>query len=177
MKYYKAPWCPLLAIMSTLLTALCLGRAFAEFRHGGAESWTGWLLVALVVGCAFLTIRGYTITPDAILVHRLVWDTRLPLAGLQSARFEPSPWRGIRIGNGGFFSFTGYRYIPGHGFYRVFATTTGDGWCCAIPTARWSFPLLAGRLYPGPGHSQALENSTRPSVKRKRLLDSRDGQP
>jgi hypothetical protein len=123
MKHYKAPWCPFLVIVSTLLTALCLGLAFAEFRQGGAESWKGWLPVALVVGCAFFTIRGYTITPDAILVHRLVWDTRLPLAGLQSARFERSPgWWGIRIGNGGFFSLTGYRYVPGVGFYRVFAT-------------------------------------------------------
>jgi hypothetical protein len=83
----------------------------------------GWLLVALVVGCAFFTIRGYTVTPDAILVHRLVWNTRLPLAGLQSARVERKPRRwGIRIGNGGFFSFSGFHYTPGLGFWRVLVT-------------------------------------------------------
>ena len=109
MKHYKAPWSPLLVILSTLLTAWLLGQAFVEFRHRGAASWVGWLLVALVVGCAFFTIRGYTVTPDAILVHRLVWNTRLPLAGLQSARVERKPRRwGIRIGNGGFFSFSGF---------------------------------------------------------------------
>ena len=113
----------MLVILSTLLTALCLGNAFAEFRHGGAESRVGWLLVALVVGCALFIIRGYTVTPDAILVQRLFWNTRLPLAGLQSARVErtPRPW-GIRIGNGGFFSFSGFHYTPGLGFWRVLVT-------------------------------------------------------
>src|ERR1039457_5478014 len=63
MKHYKAPWSPLLVILWTLLTAWLLGQAFVEFRHRGAASWVGWLLVALVVGCAFFTIRGYTVTP------------------------------------------------------------------------------------------------------------------
>ena len=113
----------MLVILSTLLTAGCLGQACVEFRPGGAASWRGWLLVALVVGCALFTIRGYTVTPDAILVHRLVWNTRLPLAGLQSARFERTRRRwGVRIGNGGFFSFSGFHYTPGLGLWRILVT-------------------------------------------------------
>ena len=127
MRQYKASWSPFLIIMSTLLTALCLGLAFAEFRREGASAWVGWLLVALVIGCALFSIRGYTVAPEELLVHRLLWTTRVPLAGLQSARRESLPWwRGIRIGNGGFFSFTGWRYNPGLGFYRVFATNSPD---------------------------------------------------
>ena len=127
MKHYKAHWGTFLVVMSTLLTVLCLGLALAEFRHKGASTWVGWLLLALVVGCALCSIRGYTVTPEAIMVHRPVWSTRVPLAGLQSARREwQSPWRGIRIGNGGFFSFTGWRWSPGLGFYRVFATNAAD---------------------------------------------------
>jgi hypothetical protein len=127
MKHYKAYWSPFLIIMSTLLTALCLGLAFAEFRRHGASAWVGWLLVALVIGCALFSIRGYTVAPEEVLVHRLLWSTRVPLAGLQSARREAHPWwRGIRIGNGGFFSFTGWRYSPGLGFYRVFVTNQPD---------------------------------------------------
>jgi hypothetical protein len=127
MKHYKARWCVLLVVISTVLTALCLGQAFAEFRHHGASAWVGWLLLALVIGCALFTVRGYTVTPEAILVHRLLWSTRVPRAGLQSARRErQSWWRGIRIGNGGFFSFTGWRWSPGLGFYRVFATNAAD---------------------------------------------------
>lgn len=123
MKHYKAPWGILLIVMSILLTALCLGIALVEFRHEGPASRVGWLLVALVAGCALFTIRGYTITPDAILVHRLGWVTWLPRAGLQSARFEPrTSWVCIRIGNGGFFSFTGLTWSPRLGLCRVFFT-------------------------------------------------------
>ncbi len=127
MKHYQARWGALLVVMSTLLTVLCLGLAFAEFRQHGASAWVGWLLLVLVAGCALFSIRGYTVTPKAILIHRLLWNTRISLAGLQSARRESlSWWRGIRIGNGGFFSFTGWRYSPGLGFYRVFATNGAD---------------------------------------------------
>jgi Bacterial PH domain len=127
MKYYKARWGVFLIVMSTLLTALCLVQAAAEFRRHGASTWVGWMLVVLVAGCALSSIRGYTITPDAILIHRPGWSTRVALAGLLSARRESqSMWRGIRIGNGGFFSFTGWRYSPRLGFYRVFATNAAD---------------------------------------------------
>jgi Bacterial PH domain len=127
MKHYKAHWGILLVVISTVLTVLCLGLACSEFVHKGVSAWTGWLLLALVAGCGFFCVRGYTVTPDAILIHRLGWNTRLPLAGLQSARREwQSPWLGIRIGNGGFFSFTGWRWSPGLGFYRVFVTNGAD---------------------------------------------------
>jgi putative radical SAM enzyme (TIGR03279 family) len=33
------------------------------------------------------------VQPDCLLVERLFWDTRLPLAGLESARFEPTALR------------------------------------------------------------------------------------
>lgn len=124
MKRYKAHWGTPLVVVSSLLTVFFLGTAIAEFEHGGASSGTGLLLLALVVGCALFTIRGYTVTPHAILVERLLWSTRLPRAGLQSAQIiESLPrWAVIRIGNGGFFSCTGWRYSPRLGFYRVFAT-------------------------------------------------------
>ena len=44
MKYYKARWGVLLIVMSTLLTALCLGQATAEFWRHGASAWLGWML-------------------------------------------------------------------------------------------------------------------------------------
>jgi len=123
MKRYKAHWGMLLIVLSTSLTMLCVGLAVVEFKQGGPSFWTGLWLLALVVGCALFAIRGYMIAPDAILVQRLLWTTRLPLAGLQSARFEPLSLRGnIRIGNGGFFSFTGWNYKPSLGFCRVFVT-------------------------------------------------------
>jgi len=123
-KHYSAHWGWLLIVLSTLLTAGCMWVAVAEFKQGSTSSiWMGLYLLALVVGCALFTIRGYTITPDAILVHRLLWATRLPRAGLQSAQFGPiRPRINIRIGNGGFFSFSGWNYNPRLGLYRVFLT-------------------------------------------------------
>jgi hypothetical protein len=81
-KHYKAYWSPVLIIMSTLLTALCLGLALTEFGRHGPAAWVGWLLVALIIGCALFSIRGYTVAPEELLVHRLRWSTRVPLADL-----------------------------------------------------------------------------------------------
>ena len=123
-KHHKASWSQGLVLWSLLLTGLFLWAAFVSFKHGGSFSLLkGSLLVALPLGCALFTIRGYTITADAILIHRLFWATRLPLAGLKSARFEmgATQWS-IRAGNGGFFSCTGFRYNRSLGFHRVFAT-------------------------------------------------------
>jgi serine/threonine protein kinase len=123
-KHHKAPWSQGLVFWSLLLTGLCLWLAFTLFKHGGGSSFlVGSLLVALTIICALFAIRGYTITADAILIHRLFWATRLPLAGLQSARFELCATRwAIRAGNGGFFSATGFHYNRSLGFHRVFAT-------------------------------------------------------
>jgi hypothetical protein len=130
MKRYNAPWSATLVTVSLLAAALCLAITFgiwpmvAEQHVLNAFSWLGLVPLALVVGCALFTIRGYTITPDAILVHRLFWATRVPRAGLQSARFEPNAMHGsIRLfGNGGLFSFTGFYRNKLLGSYRAFVT-------------------------------------------------------
>ena len=122
MKYYKAHWGGRLVSLSVLQTALCLGAAVYGLLQG--HWWLSLAAVALTVGCALFSILGYTVTPDVILVHRLFWATRLPLAGLQSAQTGPRgrSWRSIFIGNKGFFFFGGWSYVPGSGFYRIFAT-------------------------------------------------------
>ena len=126
MTEYKAHWGKSLVVISLLATIMCLGAAYmvAAQDDRGLASWPALLLPALVVGCALFTIRGYAIGPDAILVRRLFWATRLPLAGLQSARFEPDAMRrSIRtFGNGGFFSITGFFRSKALGSYRVFVT-------------------------------------------------------
>lgn len=84
------------------------------------------LPLILIVGAAPFIVRGYTITPDAILVQRLFWDTRVPLAGLQSAQFDPGAlrWSIRTFGNGGLYSFTGWYWNRQIGAYRAFATDT-----------------------------------------------------
>jgi hypothetical protein len=122
MKTYKAPWSISLIVVSSIVTAVCLGVAIHLFSSGRACE--ALVPLAIIFGGLIFTIHGYTITPDAILVHRLFWVTRLPLSGLQSAEVAPDIMRsGIRLcGNGGLFSFAGWFRNKALGVYRSFVT-------------------------------------------------------
>ncbi len=130
MKRYDAPWSGVLITVSVLTTVLCLGITFGVWpmvvkgHVPNAVSWLGLMPLVLVIGCALFSIRGYTVTPDAILVHRLFWATCVSRAGLQSARFEPDAmrWSMRTFGNGGFFSFSGFYRNKALGSYRAFVT-------------------------------------------------------
>ncbi len=129
MKTYKAPWSLSLLIISSLTTLLCAGLAGGLIggRHWitpSLPSWPAVMPLALLMGAALFTIRGYTITDDALLIHRLFWTTLLPLAGLQSARHVPNAMRwSIRTwGNGGLYSFTGHYRNKALGAYRAYVT-------------------------------------------------------
>lgn len=65
--------------------------------------------VVVLLAAALFTVRGYTVTRDAILVHRLGWSSAVPLDGLESATVSPGAIREASRtrGNGGFFSYTG----------------------------------------------------------------------
>ena len=89
MKHYKAPWSTSLVVVTSAVTVLLLGVTFAMVFYGrGIISSAGLLPLAIIVCSVPFTIRGYTVTPDAILGHRLFWTTRLPLSGLQQFRTE-----------------------------------------------------------------------------------------
>ena len=85
MKHFAAPWSRSLVVLSTLSTVICLIAAFMLHAHW----WLSALPIALLVGCALFTIRGYSLTEDTILIHRLLWSTRLPIASIQAADFQP----------------------------------------------------------------------------------------
>ncbi len=125
MKTFAAPWSARLVVVSSLVTALCLGIAIGSARQAnGGPLWLVLLPVVFVCGGALSGIRGYTIAPRALLIHRLLWTTRLSLEGLQTARVAPQAMdRSIRaFGNGGFFSFSGWFYSRALGRYRAFVT-------------------------------------------------------
>jgi hypothetical protein len=127
---FSAPWSGLLKAMSVPITFICLFVAIAGVvRHGsvmtiGAFLFSEVLPAAVIFGAALFTVRGYVVTPAAILVKRLFWDTPLPRAGLESAVYSPGAVRGsIRtFGNGGFYSFTGWFWNRELGRYRAFLT-------------------------------------------------------
>jgi len=123
MKAYNAPWSRSLIAVSILATGLCLVISFLLVRQG--LPWLAALTPLAVVLCATpFAIRGYSVAPDQVLVHRFGWTSRLPLAGLQSVQHVPDAMKGsIRtFGNGGLFSFTGLFRNRRLGSYRAFAT-------------------------------------------------------
>jgi hypothetical protein len=130
MKHYEAPWSTSLIVVSLLTTVVCLGVPVGAWlnvagKHPpGALGYVVLLPLVILFGTALFTIRGYSISSDSILVHRLLWQTVLPRAGLESAEVEPEAMRGsIRtFGNGGAFSFTGFYYNKRLGSYRAYVT-------------------------------------------------------
>jgi hypothetical protein len=122
MKKYTAPWSTSLIVLSSFASIMCFGVAISAAWSG--RLWAALLPIAILCGGILFTIRGYTVTADALLVHRLFWTTRLPLSGLHSAQVEPEAMRrSIRtFGNGGLFSFTGWFRNKVLGAYRAFVT-------------------------------------------------------
>jgi hypothetical protein len=127
MKHYRSPWSTSLVVISAGATIVCLGVSLSVVTvtvGRGVLPWVGLLPLAILVGSAPFTIRGYTVTAEAILVHRLCWATRLPREGLQSATAEPGAMRGSlrTCGNGGLFSFSGRYWSKRLGPYRALVT-------------------------------------------------------
>ncbi len=130
MKYFPAPWGWPLILISALATLTLAGiSAFiatdAARHSGGPPLWVALLPLLALAFTAPFAIRGYTLMPgEFLLVHRLFWATTLPLAGLESASFEPQVLsRCLRVwGNGGLFAFSGFYWSRRTGFFRAFVT-------------------------------------------------------
>ena len=134
MKRFGAPWGRALVGISLLIAVICVVAAVSLMvvPHPPTtptapywlHEWAAGLLLALVAGAALFTIRGYTITPDAILIRRLFWDTRLPREGLLSATSETQAMEGSLklFGNGGMLSISGLFWSKKLGRFRAYAT-------------------------------------------------------
>lgn len=127
---YPAPWGRALRVVSTLVTVLCISMVFFHWTAlpgippGPVTVSLSLVPLGLLLACVPFLIRGYSLTPDTLIIHRLFWQTRIPLRGLQSATIKPLAMRGsLRLmGNGGLFSFTGYYRNRPLGTYRAFVT-------------------------------------------------------
>jgi hypothetical protein len=108
--------------MSAFATLICIVAAISVASRG--DLLMALLPLAIVFGGFLFIIRGYTITSEALLVHRLFWTTRMPLTELRTAYVEPRAmrWAVRTFGNGGLFSFSGWHYNTLLGSYRAFVT-------------------------------------------------------
>jgi hypothetical protein len=126
-RQFKAPWSVLVWIISGWLTAMWVWTLVLL-----ATGFTPPIMMLcglfslIVVPSALFTIRGYTVTEDALLIRRLFWSTRLPLTGLQSVAVLPRAMRrSIRtFGNPGVFSISGTFWSQTLGTYRAYATNS-----------------------------------------------------
>jgi hypothetical protein len=125
---FSAPWSRGLLATSLAATALFFGVAAFGYLQPGLPAWARWTLTTLplltLVGAALWTVRGYVLEPGVLRVRRLLWDTCLPLDGLESARWDPEATRGsLRLfGNGGLYSYHGWFWNRRLGRYRLYAT-------------------------------------------------------
>lgn len=116
--HFRAPFSRKL-IMSTAVVLVAMGGVTIL-----TPSPLNLLAVLLIVVMAAFSVRGYTVQPGEVLVHRLGWANRIPLRGLVSIEAEPHATVGsIRVfGNGGAFAFTGKFRNATLGSYRAFMT-------------------------------------------------------
>jgi Bacterial PH domain len=129
-RHYAAPWGKLLTLVSLLTTLVCIGASFIVWHNaarqpsGELAGWTAVIPMLVLVIALLFMVRGYEITPDEILVERLLWRTSLRRSRLQSATADPGAMTGaIRVfGNGGLFSFTGLFRSRSLGKFRAYVT-------------------------------------------------------
>jgi hypothetical protein len=88
----------------------------------GRQAAIASFLVVMAAGLMSV-VRGYEVTDREVVVRRLLWHTRLPLAGLLEVQADPGLTRGsLRLfGNGGFLSTTGIFWNRRLGRYRMLA--------------------------------------------------------
>lgn len=127
MNEYKAPWSKILYVMSAISTILLLGIPLIVYTsktyHPSIVTIVLLFLPLLLLITLLFTIRGYIITPNALLIKRLFWNSSVNLSGLISVEVDPMAMNGsIRtFGNGGMFSISGYFRNKKLGNYRAFA--------------------------------------------------------
>jgi hypothetical protein len=128
---FGAPWSPRLK-RSTLLAATLIAvvgflqvATFPRHLLGGKPFVLSMcVLSGVLVGTALFLVRGYDLTTSELLVQRLLWATRIPLADLKAAWADPAAMdSAIRLfGNGGLFAWTGVFSNRRTGRFRAFAT-------------------------------------------------------
>jgi hypothetical protein len=129
--HFRAPWGRTVklttgATVLVLVTLIVVPQLLLSGRPG--PGWVRLLAPAvLLVGfgvVALFSVRGFTVRGRELRVHRLFWETRLPLHNFRQAHVDPGAMRGSwrTCGNGGLMAFTGWFRNKRLGSYRAFVT-------------------------------------------------------
>ena len=82
------------------------------------------LVFAVYAGCLLFSVQGYEVKNGILNVQRLLWKTKIPLAGLESATVDKDVLsHALRLfGNGGLFAYTGFYKSARLGSFRAYVT-------------------------------------------------------
>lgn len=126
---FSAPWGKMLKGTSLFIALVFAAMLLADwhFLRGPKMPPLMWPvsafgILAVMLGALPFVVRSYTVTAEGILIHRLWWNTALPLADILSAEVMPSVMsKSIRtFGNGGMFSFNGFYWNKRLGNYKAY---------------------------------------------------------
>ncbi|HXZ52538.1 MAG TPA: PH domain-containing protein [Burkholderiales bacterium] len=133
-RFRAAPWPTSLKATSFAGSAILIAVGYAlayavptGTRAPYAESFgalIAWIPPLVGAAALLFVVRGYELAPGELRVRRLLWSTRVALAGPVDARADAQAMTGsMRLfGNGGLFSFTGLFQSRTLGRYRAFVT-------------------------------------------------------
>lgn len=112
--WFDAPWGDSVKWTTSLVTIIFMFMILLEIITDNKHSLIGMLaMIVLPLSIMFLAIifsvRGYSVTDNEILVHRLVWSNRFSINNISGVTIDNQAMADAsRIGgNGGLFSFTG----------------------------------------------------------------------
>ena len=122
---FSAPWGKLLwafTVMGCLIFSSFIGAILIDGSAPNSLKATLIGIGVFIFGfCALGAVRGYRIEQDAVVVRRLLWETRISLNGLDSVEHDEDLIKGaLRIGNGGIFVFSGWFWSRRLGWFRLY---------------------------------------------------------
>lgn len=132
---FSAPWAKVVKLVTVASCAILLFAALGVGRRFPYETAPGWLWfltsvlpLLLLAGGLLSTVRGFRLESGSLKVERLLWSTRIDLAGLRSARHDPTAMkRSLRLfGNSGMFVIAGLFSNKKLGRYRALATNPAN---------------------------------------------------
>jgi hypothetical protein len=115
---FRAPWSATLKLSTSLFFGLLAAICFIT---DGIDSY---LIAAILLLSLFLSVTGYSVRDGTLMVHRLLWRTRLDLDQLSGIEIQPYITNGsIRLfGIGGLFASVGNFRNQALGSYRAYIT-------------------------------------------------------
>ncbi|MCB1086244.1 MAG: helix-turn-helix domain-containing protein [Verrucomicrobiae bacterium] len=119
---FRSPWSLSLKVITGFSLFFLLGVGIYARFHG--HPWTLEGVKLLILACLALSVRGVSMKEGQLLIHRIGWSTRLPLAAIRSVEVNPEATMGsIRLfGIGGLFAYVGWYRNDLLGSYRAYAT-------------------------------------------------------